>query len=155
MPLHTRYVPPRFLVPVCPRKRERDNKRPIVAYTDVLNGLTDIEWAKLKLPPVSTCVTKPIAQLSDLECGRSALVLSVASEDCGGGEHVPVARDVPEVASGDVNSRYEIGDPDQRLCHPECVPGLGGEAVCLWDDECDDLTNANDENQFYNGIVSS
>merc|ERR1711888_389200 len=49
LPLNTRLVPPRFLVPYS--HRDRDIKRPIVAYTEVLNNLTEEEWKSLKLPP--------------------------------------------------------------------------------------------------------
>ena len=41
----------------------RDHKRPIVAYTLVLNSLTDDEWLELKLPPVSSITTTRNVQL--------------------------------------------------------------------------------------------
>ena len=64
MPLGTRYRSPRFLVPKC--RLQRDHKRPIVAYSEVLNGLSEEEWAKLKLPPVSSVQHASNKQLSDL-----------------------------------------------------------------------------------------
>ena len=47
-------------------KKERDLKRPIVHYTEILNSLTDVEWASLKLPPVCGVVSRPNKQLPDL-----------------------------------------------------------------------------------------
>ena len=68
LPLGTRYRPPRFLVPKC--KLQRDHKRPIVAYSEVLNGLSDEEWVKLKLPPVSLVRHASNQQLSDLSSSK-------------------------------------------------------------------------------------
>ena len=48
LPLPTRQVVPRFLVPSC--KKDRDEKRPIVVYSQMLNLLSEEEWRKLKLP---------------------------------------------------------------------------------------------------------
>ena len=64
LPLNTRHSPPRFLIPVS--KRDRDLKRPIVRYTEILNGLTEEEWSKLKLPSPADVVHRPNLQLPDL-----------------------------------------------------------------------------------------
>ena len=66
LPLSTRFKPPRFLVPRC--RLERDHKRPIVAYSEVLNAITDEEWSQLKLPPVSSVYHSANLQLADLAC---------------------------------------------------------------------------------------
>ena len=44
-----------------------DNKRPLVAYTEVLNNLTEEEWNSLKLPPPTSAVPRPNMQLPDLD----------------------------------------------------------------------------------------
>ena len=64
LPLNTRLVPPRLLVPV--GKRDRDDKRPIVKYTEILNQLTDEEWSLLDLPPPSSISHRHNLQLPDL-----------------------------------------------------------------------------------------
>ena len=64
LPLNTRRSHPRFLVPHC--KRERDHKRPLVVYTEILNALTDSEWKALKLPSPFDLIPRPNVQLPDL-----------------------------------------------------------------------------------------
>ena len=62
--LNTRNAPPRFLVPPC--RWERDDKRPLVAYTQILNELSNDEWKKLKLPSPQDVVHRLNVQLPDL-----------------------------------------------------------------------------------------
>ena len=63
-PLNNMITTPRFLVPHC--KRERDHKKPIVSYTNILNQLSDSEWETYKLPPPSVVVPRPNVQLPDI-----------------------------------------------------------------------------------------
>ena len=80
VPQGTRYLPPRFLVPMC--KLMRDHKRPLVAYTEVLNGITDKEWQELKLPPASWACTSSNLQLSDLSAPSYVMTDGVLDITC-------------------------------------------------------------------------
>ena len=63
-PLNTRTWTPRLLEPAS--KLMRGDRRPIVAYTRALNALSDDEWTRLKLPPVSSIPMFANLQLQDL-----------------------------------------------------------------------------------------
>ena len=118
-----RWCPTRFLVPKC--KLQRDHKRPLVAYTEVLNEISDDEWKLLRLPPVSSVHNVDNKQLPDLARpsfmrvdddaldGVSTVVPSVCDVD------------VPEVPGVVVDivacSAHGVG---MNQCHPECYPGL-------------------------------
>ena len=80
----------------------------------VLNDMSDEEWASHKMPPISSCHPHANEQLPAL---GYALVPQAMS-------------DLVEVG---VTLR-EVEDRSSRLCHPECVPGLGGESFCLFED---------------------
>ena len=114
LPLNTRKNPPRFLVPKCPR--DRDEKRPIVHYTKILNSLSDHEWKLLKLPSPSTCHNQPNCHLPGLFGSTCDAELSGDQDDVGV-QHLPAPVTFPAVA---------------QWCHPECIPGLGGHSVCLF-----------------------
>ena len=111
----------------------RAHKRPIVAYTIVLNSLTDDEWRELKLPPVSSIAASRNVQLP---------ILVEPSFD-------PVLTDIPvlsactvtvcdEGSTAVVETKGFKGNVyEERQCHPECYAGLGGSQVCLFDDDDD------------------
>ena len=48
-------------------KLMRDQKRPSVYYSEVLNGLSDQEWDELKLPPVTSICHSSNKQLVNLD----------------------------------------------------------------------------------------
>ena len=89
LPLNTRVAPPRFLVPYS--KRDRDEKRPIITYTEMLNGLSDSQWKELKLPPPTEVAVRSNVQLSDLDQQYPAKVNEGADCDvvADGGVEVP------------------------------------------------------------------
>ena len=108
-------------------------RRPIVAYTKVLNGLTTEEWHKLKLPSPSSCRPKPNLQIADVAADPS-FVPSLSSLSLGravsdGLGACPTPTEVVPIVD---DALAEVG-PNQRLCHNECVPGPGGVAFCVWD----------------------
>ena len=125
-------TPPRFLVPKS--KLARDQKRPIVVYSMVLNSFSDSEWVTLKLPPVSSTYPSSNKQLPDLD---SPSFLPVASRE-------PVLAPCLAVVGGATagSSMYDMGATKvveeqvygcEKKCHSECYPGLGGDLVCLYE----------------------
>ena len=154
--LNMRHKPPRFIVPRC--KLMRDHKRPIVTYTEVLNSLTDEEWARLKLPPVATVRHAPNVQLADLGC-PSFIPATIGTGPYSGSVVVP-ARVIEDVdcASDAIEDAvlsvedvvafavapaplHDVAVPEFEFkqCHQQCFPGLGGESICLFRDmTCDD-----------------
>ena len=84
-----------FLVPKC--KKDRDEKRPIVKYTEVLNSLSIDEWSRLKLPAPSSACPRPNLQCPDL---------------------VHLLPPVPS-ADTDAGGLPDVDMPDVRLAVPE------------------------------------
>ena len=78
LPLNTHLDPPRFLVPFS--KKERDEKRPLVRYTQVLNRLSDEEWKDLDLPHPSSISPRQNVQLPDI-AGRAYDLVTVGVDD--------------------------------------------------------------------------
>ena len=78
-PLNTRIKVPRFISPRS--TRIRDDRRPIVKYTDILNNLSDEEWSQLKLPDPASAVPATNVQLCDL--GDSAAQTKCVASNCG------------------------------------------------------------------------
>ena len=116
------------MVPKC--NLMRDHKRPIVAYTLVLNSLTDDEWLELKLPPVSSITTTRNVQLPLLVDPSFDPVLPETPV------HPACPVNVCDVLTPAVEEIVVIGGSvyGDRQCHPECYAGLGGTLVCLFDE---------------------
>ena len=168
LPLNTRLDPPRFSLPFS--KRDRDLKRPIVKYTEILNSLTDEEWERLRLPSPTTAVFRPNLQLPNLadpqhkslHChAQCSPVLHPIKSQLGPRPQVksfePRHQSALSVLShppGDVHSSVQehsvLGDcgVDKYLpmqCHDVCFPGLGGDIVCLYDDDETQCDAASDD----------
>ena len=119
-----------------------------MAYTKVLNDLTDEEWLSHKLPPVTQVIPSANTQLSCLDLpsyqplpsGREVGTLNVVVEM----ENVTARlNDVSDVGDRECLSLLGIPGNTEYQCHPQCYAGIGGELVCLFgdvsDDDCDDV----------------
>ena len=147
LPSNTRLAPPRFLVPRC--KRERDAKRPVVVYSQLLNDISEEEWKQLKLPPPSSARPVPNVQLPGLlhpVLSHTGTVEELCDEFrpvelVSDGSRGKLARSEPPIRVGggqvSVGIDQEI-EPvcgqgvEPKQCHAECFASLGGEVVCLF-----------------------
>ena len=103
-----------------------------MAYSEVLNNITDKEWRSLKLPPVSVVRHDANVQLSGLVVPNFQVAEDTIDDVLGDAvpvHAVGVARQVVNYVVPSLDNE-EVGSQ----CHPECYPGLGGEMFCLVDD---------------------
>ena len=105
-------------------KLKRDEKRPLVYYTEVLNELSDMEWEDLKLPPVTSVRHSSNRQLADLDAPSFFPV-----------KFAQITSPTPPPSLTTFVNGLLSPSIAEHGCHMECFADINGDVVCLHEED--------------------